>query len=186
MRLSKEKEAFVFIHGYNTRFADAAKRAAQLAADLGFDGAPILYSWPSRAAFSGYFEDEKTVEWTGPHLRSFLEQLAARSGASRIHLIAHSMGNRALSEAVQAIAKDDPTGSRPHFQEIVLAAPDIKVNMLKPLADAMAPLAKKVTLYTSTNDDALILARIADGVARAGEQIRDVFMQFSGVITTRY
>lgn len=45
---SAEREAFVFIHGYNVTFESAARRTAQLAFDLGFDGAPIFYSWPSQ------------------------------------------------------------------------------------------------------------------------------------------
>jgi esterase/lipase superfamily enzyme len=171
---SKRKEAFVFIHGYNTSFAQAARKTAQLAADLDFDGPPILYSWPSLGMFRGYFDDEKNVEWSVPHLQAFLEQIAQKSGASRVHLIAHSMGNRAMSRALQEIGRAQHPGQTPHFQQIVLAAPDIRVNQIQQLELAMLPLGKRVTLYASHNDDALILARILDGVARAGERIHDV------------
>jgi esterase/lipase superfamily enzyme len=40
---SAAKDAFVFVHGYNVSFEDAARRTGQLAYDLQFDGAPILY-----------------------------------------------------------------------------------------------------------------------------------------------
>ena len=143
----------------------------QLAADLSFDGAPILYSWPSMGQFRGYFSDEKNVAWSVPHLDAFLAQVAERSGATRIHLIAHSMGNRAMTGALKEIGKRR-TG--PKFQQIVLAAPDIRVNQIRQLEEAMLPLAHRVTLYASRNDDALILARIIDGIARAGENINDV------------
>jgi esterase/lipase superfamily enzyme len=170
---SGRKEAFVFIHGYNTTFGSAARRAVQLAADLNFDGAPILYSWPSLGLFRGYFTDEKNVAWSVPHLEAFLEQVARRSNATRVHLIAHSMGNRAMTGALQRIsARPRPSG--PQFRQIVLAAPDIRINQILQLERAMLPLAHRVTLYASRNDDALILARIIDGVERAGEQIRDV------------
>jgi len=36
--------AFVFIHGYNTTFDNAVYRAAQVAYDIKFDGAPFVYS----------------------------------------------------------------------------------------------------------------------------------------------
>ena len=42
-----KNEALVFIHGFNTEFDAALFRTAQIAYDLGFDGAPFLYSWPS-------------------------------------------------------------------------------------------------------------------------------------------
>ena len=55
---SPSKDAFVFIHGYNVTFNDAAMRTAQLAFDLNFSGAPILYSWPSNGNFIDYMKDE--------------------------------------------------------------------------------------------------------------------------------
>jgi pimeloyl-ACP methyl ester carboxylesterase len=91
------KDAFVFVHGYNVSFEDAARRTAQLAHDLPFSGAPILYSWPSRATALSYKRDENSIEWSTPHLRLFLLDVAARTGAQVVHLIAHSMGNRAVT-----------------------------------------------------------------------------------------
>src|ERR1700723_484991 len=40
------RNAFVFIHGSDVSFEDAARRTAQLTHDLQFNGIPILYSWP--------------------------------------------------------------------------------------------------------------------------------------------
>ena len=39
---SKAKDAFIFVHGYNTTFENAAIRTGQMAFDLSFIGAPIL------------------------------------------------------------------------------------------------------------------------------------------------
>ena len=51
-RLASSREfkdhAFVFVHGFNTTFEAALFRTAQIAYDLKFDGAPFLYSWPSK------------------------------------------------------------------------------------------------------------------------------------------
>ena len=47
---SRSKDVFIFVHGFNNTFEDAARRTAQMAYDLDFDGTPMLYSWPSRAA----------------------------------------------------------------------------------------------------------------------------------------
>src|SRR5581483_6551268 len=100
----KSDSAFVFIHGYNVSFADAAKRTAQIAYDLNFDGAPILYSWPSRANGLSYIADEAAVRLSGRHLIGFLEALTAEKGIKHLYLIAHSMGNRALLDALELIA----------------------------------------------------------------------------------
>lgn len=173
---SNRKEAFVFIHGYNTRFAEAAKLAAQLSADLGFDGAPILYSWPSEGRFTGYFADQQSVAWSVPHLKAFLEDVARRSGATRVHLIAHSMGNRAMTAALDEISKETDVAAKPLFDQVVLAAPDLRVTVMQRIGQSLVALAQKVTLYASENDDALLIARLLDGVDRAGQKAREVLI----------
>jgi hypothetical protein len=119
-----DHSALVFIHGYNVSFGDGARRTAQLSYDLSFDGVPILYSWPSANSplpFS-YLADEATIDWTKPHLSSFLTDVASTTGAETVHVIAHSMGNRALARILDGISL--PAGP-PLFKQVVLAAPDI-------------------------------------------------------------
>jgi esterase/lipase superfamily enzyme len=123
---SSTREAFVFVHGYNVTFEDAARRTAQMSYDLAFDGAPIFYSWPSAGSLDGYARDESNIEWTTPHLREFLSDLALRSGAESIHLIAHSMGNRGLTRALADLAG---TEARARFEEIILTAPDVDAEI---------------------------------------------------------
>lgn len=166
---SKSKEAFVFIHGYNVSFEDAARRTAQLAYDLGFDGAPILYSWPSQASAFQYTVDEANVEWTAFHLKTFLEEVASRSGAKTVHLIAHSMGNRALTAALRTIATETRTTPPPRFKQVVLAAPDIDSGVFRQLAQAIETTADRITLYASSKDEALAASKKVHGYARAGE-----------------
>ncbi len=43
------RSAFVFVHGYNVKFKDAAKRTAQMAHDLKFAGAPSSSAGPPAA-----------------------------------------------------------------------------------------------------------------------------------------
>lgn len=171
---SAEKRAFVFIHGYSVSFEDAARRTAQLAYDLGFDGAPILYSWPSRGSKLAYLADEATVEWTVPHLRQFLKDIASKSGATTIHLIAHSMGNRALAKALDSLSGEHIDSATPHFKQVVLTAPDIDAGVFRQLAQGIRKMADHVTLYASSNDQAIIASREAHDYPRAGESGRNI------------
>jgi esterase/lipase superfamily enzyme len=166
---STGKNVFVFIHGYNVKFEDAVRRTAQIAYDLKFDGAPICYSWPSQATLLGYTIDETNVVWTVPHLKKFLLDISERSGATTINLIAHSMGNRALTAALKEVAITE-TQSTPRFNKVVLAAPDIDAEIFRrDLAPAIISTAKHVTLYASSNDEALIASKRVHGFPRAGE-----------------
>jgi len=166
---SRKKEAFVFVHGYNVSFEDAARRTAQIAYDLAFDGAPIFYSWPSQATLVGYPVDETNAAWTVPDLKEFLLGVARRSGARSIHLIAHSMGNRALTSALRELSSDLREDC-PRFHQVVLTAPDIDAEVFRrDLAPAIVKAANRVTLYASSTDEALVLSKQFHGYPRAGD-----------------
>jgi esterase/lipase superfamily enzyme len=165
---SERQEALVFIHGYNVGFDKAVRRTAQIALDLRFDGAPICYTWPSKEAIPAYTHDEANVEWTVSHLERFLTQLVERSAAQHVHIIAHSMGNRALVSALDMIARDRPQED-PMFGQIVLAAPDVDAEVFKDrYADTVTSMARQVTLYASSYDKALIASMEVHGYPRAG------------------
>jgi esterase/lipase superfamily enzyme len=166
---SKSKEAFVFVHGYNVTFEVAARRTAQLAYDLKFDGPPIFFSWPSQGGLLQYAVDETNVVWSTPHLKDFLASVSTRSGAKSVHLIAHSMGNRALTAALVSLASE-LKGASPMFREVILTAPDIDADVFKrDIAPFIARTASRVTLYASSNDEALALSKKLHGYARAGD-----------------
>lgn len=164
------KDVFVFVHGYNSSFEDAARRAAQLAYDLDFDGTPMMYSWPSRASAAAYTVDEAVVRIGGQKMSRFLENVVAESGAERIHLIAHSMGNRAVIEALLAFnARRGPSAPQTPFDQIVFTAPDVDRDYFFEVFDTISKMASRVTLYASDNDVALQSSKILHGAPRAGQ-----------------
>jgi esterase/lipase superfamily enzyme len=166
-----DRSALVFIHGYNVSFEDGARRTAQLSYDLGFKGAPILYSWPSANSVSSYLADEATIDWTKPHLSSFLADVASITDAQTVYVIAHSMGNRALARILDGISL--PVGL-PLFEQIVLAAPDIDSGEFLHLAKTIQCKARRVTLYASSNDQAIKLSKEIHEYPRAGESGSDI------------
>ena len=166
---SSEKKAFVFVHGYDVSFEDAARRTAQLAYDLRFQGVPLFYSWPSRDAILDYAADEATIDWVRPHLKYFLKQVAVRSNADSIYLVAHSMGNRILTRALSDLAAEHAAIPRSRFKEVVLAAPDVDAGEFRQLARRIESAATHITLYASSKDKALAASKLFHDYARAGE-----------------
>ncbi len=166
------REALVFVHGYNVSFENAARRTAQMASDLDFRGAAVMYSWPSQADLAKYPVDEANIRWTVPHLREFLDLVARQSGAQRIHLIAHSMGNRAMTEVLLRYAAEESLapGSAPRFNQIALVAPDVDADVFREdIAPRIRPISERVTLYASANDKALKVSKGVHGHPRAGD-----------------
>jgi esterase/lipase superfamily enzyme len=167
---SPAKDAFVFIHGYNMSFERAAIRTAQLTYDLGFKGAPILYSWPSKASLLGYPADEDAVSETAANFKQFLAEVANNTGASVVHVIAHSMGNRAALSALSQLANDAHFPNFAKFSTVVFAAPDVDRDVfIKSMAQILKPQTK-ITLYVSQHDQALSASRfLFHKELRAGE-----------------
>jgi esterase/lipase superfamily enzyme len=158
---------FLFIHGYNVSFKDAALRTAQMAWDLKLVSAPLMFSWPSQAKAGAYTVDENNISWTVPHLKTFLQEVTSQPGAKKIHVIAHSMGNRAL---MQALLDFERPNNKPRFNQIILAAADIDADVFKDqIAPGIIAAGQQVTLYTSKKDKALMASRKVHGEKRLGD-----------------
>lgn len=174
---SPDRELLVFVHGFNVSFEDAARRTAQMANDLKLQGAPVFYSWPADQYFLlTYSKDEASVGWSAPHLKEFLLDLAHNTDARAINLVAHSMGNRALSTALREIDIQLRDEAR-LFNQVVLAAPDIDADDFRDnIAPAIQRTAKQVTLYASSNDRALMASRLLHRNARAGDASQGIVL----------
>jgi esterase/lipase superfamily enzyme len=170
------REAFVFVHGYNTSFEDAVLRTAQIAYDLQFAGAPILFSWPSRANLGAYSADEATIDWSRHHFRDFLEKLATKSELDVIHVVAHSMGNRIAMRALETLRRKGRGRRRPVLHEVVLAAPDIDTGEFLQLSAEIQAFANRVTLYASSRDKALMASHKFHEAPRAGESGENIIV----------
>ena len=185
INVSPEKSAFVFVHGFNVSFDEAVLRTGQLAWDLKFKGPVVAFSWPSAHRTLGYVRDIDLADWTMPHLESFLRELRRRTGAHTVHLIAHSMGSRVMTRALERLAHFQDGGSTPHFQELVLAAPDINQTVFQQLAKSLQQTADRVTIYSSRRDIALwCSAFLRRENARVGAGIKPPFPNFDVIDAT--
>lgn len=170
------KSCFVFIHGFNVDFENAALRTAQMHYDLKFEGVPIFFSWPSRGSIRHYFSDRNEIEFSRYVIKQFLLDIAERVDAERIHVIAHSMGADATCRAIAELGERGKI-----FDQIVLAAPDIDREVFRvQVAPRLTKTAERTTLYCSKNDLALLFSRNFNDSVRAGDSssgalvVRDV------------
>lgn len=156
LALSPKKEILLFVHGYRCSFDEAARRIAQIAGDIEFEGVPVMYSWPTTSFLAGYLIDESTSEWTTRYLREFVVALMRESGAERIHILAHSMGSRIVCRALTDIDGVWDMKNPTHLEQIVLAAADLDADLFaRDYAPALTRLARHLTVYVSGADWAL-------------------------------
>lgn len=123
-------DALIFLHEYNNSFEDAVIRAAQIGVDLKVRGYTGVFSWPSKARAFKYATDAASIIASENAIADFLLNFIRRSGAKRVNIIAHSMGNRGLLAALQKIsAKVALENSKVEFGQIILAAADLDAEV---------------------------------------------------------
>ncbi len=161
----------LFIHGFNVQFDEALIRVAQLSNDLSRDnrfdvGIPVLYSWPSAGALSleDYQGDRARSLSAAPYLEEFLDILTEDIDVSRINIIAHSMGNRVLTQGLENYARDYlERHNRDDLEfRIMLVAADVERDIFDTANGVFDNLDANVTIYTSDTDRALHISNIVN------------------------
>jgi esterase/lipase superfamily enzyme len=154
--------ALIFVHGYNNRFDSSVYRLAQLVEDSGFSGTPVLFSWASAGRTFEYIYDKDSVNAAREELEDTMRVLA-ENGATRIDLVAHSMGTWLAVEALRqlAIAGNPDLGGR--LGDVVLASPDIDVDVFRSQMLRIGKPKRPFFVLLSADDKALRLSSLLAG-----------------------
>ena len=132
-------------------------------------GATAFFSWPSNGGgLDTYWADEAAVEACEPLMAQFLSEFVRNCKASKVHLIAHSMGNRGLLRSLQRIAADVNLATGVKFGQIFLAAPDVDQDVFLDLATHLSRFSERTTLYASQRDVAVAASMWIHDNIRAG------------------
>jgi esterase/lipase superfamily enzyme len=154
----KRKELLIFLHGYRVTFEEAARRAAQVATDIQFGGIVIVFSWPSASGFFSYSADEDCAAKSAEPLTNFLRDLEGGPW-SKVHLVAHSMGNRVMISGLASRA-----GLTLPLHNIVLVAADVDIDLFEQQFPHVRELVRQergdlITSYATNSDRALLVSR---------------------------
>jgi esterase/lipase superfamily enzyme len=167
----------LFIHGFNVSFAAAAQRSAQLAYDLAFPGPTVFLAWPSDASVVKYLRDGRDARNSRQAVAKVLSELAGLLPAGPVYVIAHSMGNRLLTEGYAQLLDDQPGRARA-FREIVMAAPDVDQEDFRlNIAPRILSSGPRFTLYASKHDLALGSSEWLQGGERLGFGGKALFVE---------
>jgi len=163
------RKALLFVHGYNTMFAEGLYRFAQVVHDAKSTAAPVFFTWASRGELSQYVYDTNSATAARDALEHTIRLLVA-SNADQVNILAHSMGNWATVEALRQIKISERLPNAGKLGLIVLAAPDIDVDVFKSQLQRFGKLKKPFYVVLSRDDRALALSNfIAGGEGRLGD-----------------
>ncbi len=152
----------VFVHGYNTSFDSAVYRLTQIVHDSGYPGTPVLFSWASGGSTTSYVYDKESASAARDQLEVTLRMLA-QTGARRIDIVAHSMGTWVTMETLRQLAITGDRDLSGKLGDVVLASPDIDVDVFKSQMRRYGKPDKPFILLLSDDDRALKLSGLLAG-----------------------
>ncbi|WEX79073.1 alpha/beta hydrolase [Sinorhizobium numidicum] len=168
VRRSPDRSVLVFIHGFNNHFEDAVFRFAQIVHDSGARSVPVLATWPSRGSLLAYGYDRESANYTRNAVENLFQYLARDPEVKEVSVLAHSMGNWLALESLRQMAiRND--GLPAKFKNVMLAAPDVDVDVFRSQIADMGRQRPRFTLFVSRDDRALAVSRRVWGnVSRLG------------------
>jgi len=152
----------VFVHGYNTGFDDGVYRITQIQHDTRYPGTPVLFSWASGARTRDYIYDRDSAMAARDDLEATLRMLA-KSRASSIDIIAHSMGTWLTMEVMRQLAISGDRDLSGKLGYLVLASPDIDVDVFKTQMLRYGKPDRPFALLLSGDDKALRISGAISG-----------------------
>lgn len=165
---SADRSVLVFIHGFNNRFEDAVYRFAQIVHDSGVQSVPVLVTWPSRGSVLAYGYDRESTNYTRNALENLFQYLNRDPDVREVSILAHSMGNWLALESLRQMAIRNG-GLPSKFKNVMLAAPDVDVDVFRSQIADMGNPHPQFTLFVSRDDRALAVSRRVWGnIARLG------------------
>lgn len=168
-RAPGDRKLLIFVHGFNNTASDAVLRLSQFVEDTDFQGVPVLFTWASAAKGTRYVYDLNSALVARPEVRN-MAAILNQTRAESVDVFAHSMGTFLTMEALIHQQQSGRLGKGIPIDHIVLASPDIDIDLFRTQIAALHPsIKKRMYLLISQDDAALRLSRrIAGGVPRVG------------------
>jgi esterase/lipase superfamily enzyme len=159
-----EREAVLFVHGYNTTFAEGIYRQAQLTHDHNVEGASIQFAWPSAAITADYAYDRESALFSRDGLETAIEILA-RTDVTSYNVVGHSMGAFLLMETLRGMARvGSPALAK--LNAVVLISPDIDIDVFRRQARPVIARGIPIFAIVSSRDRALLVSAFIRGETR--------------------
>lgn len=167
-------DVLFYVHGYKTSFETSVLDGHELASGIDFDGQTVTFSWPSKDALIDYGYDRESAMWSRDALQDVFEALGRSPSGGKLNIVAHSMGALLTLETLRQLwALSGSMDLAARIGAIVLAAPDIDVDLFATSLKRIGPLASHITVIGSTKDRALAVSgQLAGGVSRVGASVR--------------
>lgn len=179
LKRDANREILFFIHGFNNQpienvFPNVRNMQSQLN-NAGLDVQVVPLVWPCDSDFGvikDYWDDQDSAEQSGrffsrtiSKLLAWQEENADDPCLKRMHVLAHSMGNRVLMKGLQHWSKHVGRGEIPFlFKNVFMMAADIPNESLEKGEEGseITKAAGRVMVYYANDDAAMVASKVSN------------------------
>lgn len=156
------RETWVYVHGFNVTFSEAAFRFAQIREDFGATEPGVLFSWLSAGDPRGYAYDRDSVLYSRDAFEKVLNELTVKSDG-KVVILAHSMGTQLVMETLRQAAVRGNRGMLDRINAVAFISPDIDPGVFRSQVRAIGDLPQPFVVFVSHKDRALSLSSLLTG-----------------------
>lgn len=178
LAISDRKDVYIYVHGYNVNFENPILVASEFWHFLGYNGAAIAYSWPTKRSMWAYLADLEKAQNSARYLRALILHISQNTAVERIHVIGYSMGTRLVARMLADLGMygylldEREVGERVKLGHVILVGADLDRSILGGyLVDGALRVPQALTIYQSAEDKALKASRRVFGRERAGQVV---------------
>jgi len=186
---SPNRSLLIVIHGFRERFPSALRKTAFIASVLDVNTPVLVFDWPGDQGSSlrGYREARTVANESGVDLARALQIIVDDVQPDHLSLIANSMGGEVVVAAFSDLYENAEWSDREkELNHVVLTAPDVDhTEFSERFKDEIRAFAKNLVVYVSSNDRALLMARLINREKRAGESTLSPDMLDEAVMISR-
>lgn len=165
---SRSDVGTLFVHGYNSNFAEGLYRASQLSHDLRPPGPEVFFSWPSEAKLTAYLTDRESALFARDDLAQTIRAMS-KSNLKEFKVVGHSMGTFVVMDTLRTMALANEKGALRKIGAIVLISADIEIDVFRRQAPPLLAAGIPIFLIVSSDDKALrFSARLRGQKTRLG------------------
>jgi esterase/lipase superfamily enzyme len=171
---SPEKSLLVIVFGYMDDFGSNAIKAGWFAYMLDVDTPVLLFDWPGDQPVSigGYKKARRYAESSGDDLGKLLIQIEEEINPEKLWVKGSSLGCEVICDAFEYMYRNRGRyENEVDISQVILAAPDVgEDDFREKFGRHIAVLSRKMTIYVSADDDALLLSDLVTGEKKLGRQ----------------
>jgi esterase/lipase superfamily enzyme len=171
---SPHKSLLVLVHGFKDNFEMTAVKLAYFTYLLDANTPVLIFDWPGDQSVTpwGYRKAVKLAAASGPYLGNVVARIIREVKPQKLWIQSASLGCQVVCSAFEWMHQQpDLADAETEISHVLLSAPDVsKDEFNNKFKDELLALTDKLTVYVSSDDHALLVARILGGEKKFGRQ----------------